>query len=132
MPRTTIDTLYREAVDLADQARGWFDGPGVAWRARLPVAAQAAVATESLAITARLMAAMAWLLAPEHTLGTPVRGFDFDPGPGLPANTPLAAVPGGAIALASRDLVARLAALAPRPATAAAPAGDTATGGAGS
>ncbi len=107
-----LDRLYHDAVELADRARGWFDGPGRAWRAGLPVAMQAAVATESLATTARLMAAMAWLLDPAHTINAP-KPFVADAGAAPAGDGPLAGTPGGEIALASQQLVARLAALAP-------------------
>ena len=102
-----LDALYRDALRLADQARGWFDGAGRTRRNSLDPAAQASVATESLRVTARLAAAMAWLVdggrgAPPVWLG--------DPAPPLPAA--LAGTPGAAIAEGSRALAAGLAALA--------------------
>lgn len=112
-----IEALYRDAIDLADGARRWFDGPGLAWRAGLPPAAQAAVATESLAITARLMAIMAWLLDPAHSgpdaAGRVLRPFILAPPPPLPAASPLDGTPGADIARGSRQLVARVLELAP-------------------
>lgn len=109
-----MDALYRDVVTLGDQARGWFDGPGLVWRRQLPVAEQAAVATESLAITARLMAVMAWLLDPAQPDGVnaPLRPLVIDPAADGPIPLVLAPVPGGRIAMASRQLVARAEALA--------------------
>lgn len=112
-----FDSLYREAVQLADRARGWFDGPGQRWRAGLSPDDQAWVATESLAITARLIAVMAWLLDPANGVrgtrfgaaaDTPMRPFTLMPEAQLPDGSPLDGQPGGEIARASRHLVARL------------------------
>lgn len=108
--QTPLDALYKEAVDLADRARGWFDGPGIAWRAALPVDAQALVATESLAITARLMAVMSWLLDPAQSDGNPARPFTIAPDGELHPASPLAGTPGGELAMASRQLIAKVAA----------------------
>jgi len=98
------DRLYAQAVALADQARLWFDGPGRGWRGTLNGAEQAAVATESLAITARLMALIAWALHPDNEVaaGHP---FPMDTQPPLPPNHPLQGTPGGRITEASRALV---------------------------
>lgn len=113
-----IDALYREAVDLADHARRWFDGPGVAWRKALPVDAQAAVAIESLGTTARLMAVMAWLLDPAQSASAgaakPGGLVAADEGE-LSSESPLAGTPGGEIAAATRRLVAKVAAMVPPP-----------------
>ncbi|OYU15093.1 MAG: hypothetical protein CFE37_07715 [Alphaproteobacteria bacterium PA4] len=103
------DALYRDTVRVADRARGWFDGPGAAWRARQPAAVQALVAVESLAITTRLLAVMSWLLDPRQGEGLPA--FAAPECGDMAADHPLRAVPGGAIALASRALVARAVAL---------------------
>lgn len=105
------DALYRDTVRVADQARGWFDGPGVAWRARLPAAAQALVAVESLATTTRLLAVMSWLLDPRQGESEGVPVFAAPAFGDLAVDHPLRAVPGGAIALASRALAARAATL---------------------
>ena len=107
MDTKIIDALYREALLLADQARGWFDGAGRARREGLAAEAEAAFATESLRITARLAAAMAWLV--DGGKGVPLALLGELPGP-LP--DALAGTPGGQIALASRALAARVAALA--------------------
>ncbi len=105
MKNPSIDTLYREALVLADQARNWFDGAGQVARKGLAADAQAAFATESLRVTARLAAVMTWLIdggkaVPPAWLG--------EPSPPLPAA--LAGTPGGQIALASRRLAVRVAA----------------------
>lgn len=116
--QAAIDTLYRDVVALGDKARGWFDGPGLAWRAELPVAERTAVATESLATTARLMAVMAWVLDPAHGGAAPVRRLVIDPAADGPLPSVLQGQVGGDIALASRHLVARAEALAARGTTA--------------
>lgn len=109
-----MDALYRDVVVLGDKARTWFDGPGLSWRGQLPIAEQAAVATESLATTARLMAVMAWLLDPAQAGGTAptLRPLVIDAAADQPLPGVLAPVPGGEIALASRQLVARAESLA--------------------
>ncbi len=117
-----MEGLYREAVAIADQARGWFDGPGAAWRATLDIADQAQVATESLAITAQLMAIIAWVLDPRHTAAPETAPlFACEMISSVPKA--LAGQPGGAIAAAARRLTAQAAALTagqtPQPQTAA-------------
>lgn len=110
--RGQLDTLYRDTMACGESVRNWFDGPGVAWRALQPPAAQAQAAMESLAVTARLLAVMTWLLDPAHN-GTPTHLKPLlheDPLP-FPDNHPLAATPGGAIARSSRQLLARAEAL---------------------
>jgi regulator of CtrA degradation len=109
--RQAIEDLYREAVALADRARAWFDGPGAKWRAKLPVDAQAQVATESLGVTSRLMMVMSWLLDPAHaTDGAPLRAFAAEPSD-IATPAPLAGTKGGEIVVASRQLAARIAAM---------------------
>lgn len=109
-----MDSLYHDVVALGDRARGWFDGPGLAWRQQLPLDQQAAVATESLAITARLMAVMAWLLDPSQGPGinAPLRPLVIDGDEEAPLPPVLHHEPGGEIALAARQLVERAEALA--------------------
>ncbi len=109
--RRAVETLYREAVALADQARGWFDGPGAAWRASLDIADQALVATESLATTARLLAIIAWALDPRQ-VSDPERPPPFVRVDATsPVALPLQGQRGGAIAATARHLTARAAAL---------------------
>ncbi|MFZ4689413.1 MAG: DUF1465 family protein [Polymorphobacter sp.] len=111
--QSAMESLYQEAVDLADQARGWFDGPGVAWRAGLSPDGQAAVAIESLWTTARLMAVMAWLLDPAQAADASGRRFDFVDRAGPDVAPSLAGQPGGLIAAAARNLALRVSGLAP-------------------
>jgi len=112
-----MDALYGDAVSLGDRARGWFDGPGRTWRAQLSRGEQAAVATESLAITARLMAVMAWLLDRGQARGGSalLRRLVIDTAGEAPIPAALQPQPGGEIALKSRQLVARAEALAATP-----------------
>ena len=56
----SVETLYTEALRLASASRSYFDGPGKAERAALPAALRASLSVESLHITARLMAIVAW------------------------------------------------------------------------
>ncbi len=137
--RSALDACFDEAVALAERARGYFEGPARSWRAGLTIDDQARVAIESLAVTARLMAAMAWLLSREHAgNGRPgaaaplqLRHFSYDIEPPLVPRPPFLGTPLVAIAQHSRDLVMRVLALARRafaPATRAgtAPAATTA------
>lgn len=55
-----IDSLYTEAMVLADEARSYFDSDRA--RAVTPVAASVAFSCESLKVTTRLMHIIAWLL----------------------------------------------------------------------
>lgn len=110
--RAQLDTLFRDTMACGEAARGWFDGAGVAWRAGQPPDAAARAALESLAVTARLLSVMTWLLDPVHA-GTPerlqpLRHADLLP---FPDDHPLAATPGGAIARVSRQVLARAEAL---------------------
>lgn len=56
----SVESLYTEALRLASASRSYFDGPGKAERAVLPAELRAALSVESLQITARLMAIVAW------------------------------------------------------------------------
>ncbi len=111
------DPLYRETVRLAAEARGWFDKAGRELEARSSPEDRCAIATESLAITARLMAAIAFVLHPSHIPGfplglpgapAPIGRFNLRPELPFADNHPLTGTPGGAIALASRRLVEKL------------------------
>lgn len=109
---TRLETLYREVLDLGDRARRWFDGPGLSWRAGLAVDGQAAVAIESLNTTARLLAAMAWLLDPAQARAAPAAvAVDAEPET-LPPGSPLANTPGGEVAVATRVLLRRIRSMA--------------------
>jgi hypothetical protein len=110
--RAQLDTLFRDTMACGEAARGWFDGAGLAWRAAQPPAAQAQAAMEGLAVTARLLAVMTWLLDPAHT-GLPSRLKPLLHADTLafPDDHPLATTPGGAIARSSRQVLARAEAL---------------------
>jgi len=56
------DSLYVEAMVLADEARAYFDQPGSAERDTLPPLLRVSFSCESLKITTRLMHIVAWLL----------------------------------------------------------------------
>jgi len=60
--RRLIDTLYIDAMVLADEARGYFDQRGRADRESLDPIARVCFSCESLKVTTRLMHVIAWLL----------------------------------------------------------------------
>jgi regulator of CtrA degradation len=57
-----IDSLYTEAMLLADEARSYFDDAGRDERATLNPFARVGFACESLRVTTRIMHIVAWLL----------------------------------------------------------------------
>jgi len=57
-----VDSLYVEAMVLADEARAYFDWSGSAERDALPPLLRVSFSCESLKITTRLMHIVAWLL----------------------------------------------------------------------
>src|SRR4051794_36247420 len=57
-----IDSLYTEAMLLADEARSYFDDAGREERAALEPFARVGFACESLKVTTRIMHIVAWLL----------------------------------------------------------------------
>jgi regulator of CtrA degradation len=57
-----IDSLYTEAMILADEARGYFDEEGRDERVALPPFVRVGFACESLKVTTRIMHIVAWLL----------------------------------------------------------------------
>lgn len=57
-----IDSLYTEAMILADEARSYFDDAGREDRATLQPFARVGFACESLKVTTRIMHIVAWLL----------------------------------------------------------------------
>ncbi len=57
-----IDSLYTEAMILADEARSYFDDAGREDRATLQPFARVGFACESLKVTTRVMHIVAWLL----------------------------------------------------------------------
>ena len=60
--RRLIDSLYVEAMLLADEARGYFDQIGREERDTLEALNRVAFSCESLKVTTRLMHIIAWLL----------------------------------------------------------------------
>lgn len=57
-----VDSLYTEAMLLADEARAYFDDAGRDERATLQPFARVGFACESLKVTTRIMHIVAWLL----------------------------------------------------------------------
>ena len=57
-----VDSLYTEAMLLADEARSYFDEAGREERAMLEPFARVGFACESLKVTTRIMHIVAWLL----------------------------------------------------------------------
>lgn len=60
--RKLIDSLYVEAMLLADEARGYFDQIGRGERERLDALNRVLFSCESMKVTTRLMHVIAWLL----------------------------------------------------------------------
>ena len=65
-----IATLYRDAMRLAEAARGYFDRDGSAARQALAPEARTAVATESIRVTARLLTVISWLLQQQDIIAS--------------------------------------------------------------
>ena len=57
-----IEAMYRDAIQLAEASRGYFERDGAMARAALSPEARIEVATESVRITARLLHVVTWLL----------------------------------------------------------------------
>ena len=62
MTAKLIDSLYVEAMVLADEARSYFDRTGREERLALDPIARVGFSCESLKVTTRLMQVLAWLL----------------------------------------------------------------------
>ena len=75
------EQLYDEAMRLAAASRDYFDGPGVAARAKLRRENQLAVATESLRLTTRLLEIVSALLVRQGGGVEPERMRDRTPVP---------------------------------------------------
>jgi regulator of CtrA degradation len=60
--RKLVDSLYVEAMLLADEARGYFDVVGRTERDSLEALSRVTFSCESLKVTTRLMHIIAWLL----------------------------------------------------------------------
>jgi regulator of CtrA degradation len=65
-----IDSLYTEAMLLADEARSYFDDAGRDERSTLEPFARVGFACESLKVTTRIMHIVAWLLTPSSLLAS--------------------------------------------------------------
>lgn len=57
-----VESLYLEAMALADEARAYFDREGTTDRGKLDPVARVAFSCESLKVTTRLMHVVSWLL----------------------------------------------------------------------
>ncbi|SNS76824.1 regulator of CtrA degradation [Sphingomonas laterariae] len=111
-----VDSLYVEAMLLADEVRAYFDEPGRAERDALSPELRVSFSCESLKVTTRLMHVIAWLLtrrAVEAGELTPSQARDpsrrlgsaQDSDPVVIAELPLAA---RTLIAASRDLYDRI------------------------
>lgn len=119
MSRKLIDSLYVEAMVMADEARGYFDAQADMDREALDIMVRVSFSCESLKVTTRLMHIIAWLLTqravlngelhstelsdPRHQLGDTARSD-----PGVVARFPFAA---RSLIEASQDLYDRVARL---------------------
>jgi regulator of CtrA degradation len=71
-----IDSLYTEAMLLADEARGYFDETGRDDRQSLEPFARVGFACESLKVTTRIMHIVAWLLTQKAVESGEIRSAD--------------------------------------------------------
>ena len=71
-----IDSLYTEAMILADEARAYFDEEGRDERTTLPPFVRVGFASESLKVTTRIMHIVAWLLTQRAVETGEIRGAD--------------------------------------------------------
>jgi regulator of CtrA degradation len=111
-----VDSLYVEAMVLADEARSYFDREGREERMKLDPIVRVGFSCESLKVTTRLMHVIAWLLtqraveagelSPQHGR-TPTRrlGDAAESDPTLLEKMPEAAL---ALVQSSQDLYARV------------------------
>ncbi|PCD02595.1 hypothetical protein COC42_14435 [Sphingomonas spermidinifaciens] len=74
--RRLIDSLYTEAMLLADEARDYFDESGRADRDALAPLARVSFSCESLKITTRLMHVIAWLLTQRAVMAGELSAVD--------------------------------------------------------
>lgn len=80
MHRRLIDTLYVDAMVLADEARSYFDETGRLEREGLDPMARVSFSCESLKVTTRLMHIIAWLLTQRAVDAGELRAVDaLDP-----------------------------------------------------
>jgi regulator of CtrA degradation len=119
MSRKLVDSLYVEAMVMADEARAYFDSQGDLDRDSLEIMARVSFSCESLKVTTRLMHIIAWLLTQRAIHNGELRGSDLsDPQHQLGASAKsdpevVARFPFAARALidASQDLYDRVARL---------------------
>jgi regulator of CtrA degradation len=71
-----IDSLYSEALILADEARAYFDEEGRDERVTLPPFVRVGFACESLKVTTRIMHIVAWLLTQKALETGEIKGAD--------------------------------------------------------
>ena len=71
-----IDSLYTEAMILADEARGYFDEEGREERLTLAPFVRVGFACESLKVTTRIMHIVAWLLTQRAVETGEITGAD--------------------------------------------------------
>lgn len=71
-----IDSLYTEAMILADEARAYFDEEGRDERVTLPPFVRVGFACESLKVTTRIMHIVAWLLTQKALETGEIKGAD--------------------------------------------------------
>lgn len=71
-----IDSLYTEAMILADEARAYFDETGREDRQALEPFARVGFACESLKVTTRIMHIVAWLLTQKAVESGEIRSAD--------------------------------------------------------
>jgi regulator of CtrA degradation len=71
-----IDSLYTEAMILADEARAYFDEEGREERSALPPFVRVGFACESLKVTTRIMHIVAWLLTQKAVETGEIKGAD--------------------------------------------------------
>ena len=116
MTARLVDSLYSEAMVLADEVRTYFDEPGRAERDALSPVVRVSFSCESLKVTTRLMHIIAWLLtrrAVDAGELTPAQARDpgrrlgraQDSDPSVIAELPIAA---RTLIAASRDLYDRV------------------------
>lgn len=110
-----LDSLYVEAMLLADESRTYFDREGREQRLALDPLIRVTFSCESLKVTTRLMHIVAWLLAHRAVeAGQVEAGLVHPPQPlgDAPESDPdqLGSLPGEALQMieASRDLYARV------------------------
>lgn len=61
-----VKAIYRDAMRLAEAARGYFDRDGAAARAALTPDQRTALAAESVRVTARLLEIVSWVLTQQE------------------------------------------------------------------